>query len=84
MWLEVWDIKLTAMNYEIGKYGYFEFVLTKKVYGQVVETPFKMYGQIIDIDRKFILIEDCYRIPYMPAKDRITEFRELEKPCEEK
>ena len=71
-------------NYEIGQYGYFEFTLTKKVYGHVVETPFKMYGQIIDVDRKYILIEDCYMIPYMPAKDRITTFTQLPNPNEER
>jgi hypothetical protein len=69
-------------NYEIGQYGYFEFTLKKKVYGNVVETPFKMYGKIIDIDRKYVLIEDCYMIPYMPAKENITTFTQLDKPNE--
>lgn len=71
-------------NYEVGQYGYFEFTLSKKVYNHIVETPFKMYGEIIDIDKKNILIEDCYGIQYLPSKDNIKQFTQFPKPNEER
>jgi hypothetical protein len=67
-------------EYSIGQFGYFEYIVNRKIGNENQEAPIKMYGEIIEVNEHKIKIVDCYGIQYKPLKVNIKVFKILPKP----